>query len=139
MLACVRVSVDAKTKAVRGVTCLEAPKLLLQVGQASTGLTLQDIFAELAMPRRTRSQAVKKARKQLHSTDSPHLGAALVHLTHAAPSFLASLSPGALKNLSATSREFAQAGSGFSDKHQWGWSISLSPSGRPAAALAPSP
>ncbi len=57
------------------------------------------------MPPCTRSQAVKKARKKLHLTDSPHLGAALLHLIHAAPSFLASLSPDALKNLSATSRE----------------------------------
>ena len=57
------------------------------------------------MPPRTRSQAVKKARKKLHLTDLPHLGAALLQLTHAAPSFLASLSPDALKNLSATSRE----------------------------------
>ena len=57
------------------------------------------------MPPRTRYQAVKKARKKLHLTDSSHLGAALLHLIHAAPSFLASLSPDALKNLSATSRE----------------------------------
>ena len=57
------------------------------------------------MPPRTRSQAVKRARKKLHPTDSPHVGAALLQLTHAAPSFLASLSPDALKNLSATSRK----------------------------------
>ncbi len=57
------------------------------------------------MPPRTRSQAVKRARKKLHPTDSPHVGAALLQLTHAAPRFLASLSPDALKNLSATSSE----------------------------------
>ena len=56
------------------------------------------------MSPRTRSQALKKARKELRPTDSPHLGAALLQLTHAAPSFLDSLSPDALKHLSATSR-----------------------------------
>ncbi len=57
------------------------------------------------MPPHTRSQAVKKAGKKLHPSDAPHLGTALLQLTHAAPGFLASLSPDALKNLSATRSE----------------------------------
>ena len=90
----------------------------------------------------TRSQAVKKARKELHPTDPPHLGVALLQLTHAAPSFLASLSPDALKHLSATScglHKQVQASVTSISGVGAAARTSFPPSGQPSVALLQSP